>query len=393
MSDRTCDVLLLEDNPTDTLLVREILGGVLSPQFEVATVESLGEALGLLETHTFDVALVDLGLADSEGLETCRQIHAHAPSLPIIILTICSDYEEALQEVFHAGAQDYLVKGKIDHSGLVRSVRYAIERMRVNQELIQVEQELCQAKKMETIGTLTGGIAHEFNNILAIMIGYADFAANALPKDSSTYENLQDVLTAGARAKELVRQLMISSHQIELDRAPLILQQTIADSLTSVRASMSATITLHEHLDAHGRVILADATRIRQIMIHLCGNATHAMRATGGVLEVRLDEFGVTDDVVAIHPELKPGPHLRLTIKDTGTGMTPEVRERIFNPFFTTKNIGEGTGMGLPVVRGIMLSYGGAITIESRPQHGTTVTLYFPLEEFGERKDGAEGGI
>lgn len=393
MSDRTCDVLLVEDNPTDTLLVREILGGVLSPQFEVATVESLGEALGLLETHTFDVALVDLGLADSEGLETCRQIHAHTPSLPIIILTICSDYEEALREIFHAGAQDYLVKGKIDHSGLVRSVRYAIERMRVNQELIQVEQELCQAKKMETIGTLTGGIAHEFNNILAIMIGYADFAANALPKDSSTYENLQDVLTAGARAKELVRQLMISSHQIELDRVPLILQQTIADSLTSFRASMPATITLREHLDAHGRGILADATRIRQIMIHLCGNATHAMRATGGVLEVRLDEFVVTDDVVAIHPELKPGPHLRLTIKDTGTGMTPEVRERIFDPFFTTKNIGEGTGMGLPVVRGIMLSYSGTLTIESRLQHGTTVTLYFPLEEFGERKDGAEGGI
>jgi signal transduction histidine kinase len=393
MSDYTFDVLLLEDNPTDTLLMREILEGSLSPQFDIAAVESLGEALRRLETHTFDVALVDLGLADSEGLETCRQIHAHAPSLPIVILTISSDYEDALKEVFDAGAQDYLVKGKIDSSGLVRSVRYAIERMRVNQELIQVEQELCQAKKMETIGTLTGGIAHEFNNILAIMIGYADFAANALPKDSSTYENLQDVLTAGARAKELVRQLMISSHQLELDRAPLILQQTIADSLTWLRALMPATITLREHLDAHGRGILADATRIRQIMIHLCGNATHAMRATGGVLEVRLDEFVVTDDVVAIHPELKPGPHVRLTIKDTGTGMAPEVRERIFDPFFTTKNIGEGTGMGLPVVRGIMLSYGGAITVESRSQHGTTVTLYFPLEEFGERKDGAEGGI
>lgn len=242
---------------------------------------------------------------------------------------------------------------------------------------MRLEEQLLQARKMEAIGTLAAGIAHDFNNILAAILGYTELATYDVPQDSRTWHNLQEVLTAGHRAKDLVRQILTFSRQYEQERKPVQLHLIVREVLKLLRASIPTTIDIQQHLETEGTV-LADPTQMHQVLLNLCANAAYAMRQTGGVLEIRLEAVEVTESFATLHPPLYPGPHLRLTVRDTGQGMPPEVMERIFEPFFTTKPAGEGTGMGLSVVHGIIAKHEGVITVESTPGQGTTFTIYLP---------------
>jgi signal transduction histidine kinase/CheY-like chemotaxis protein len=242
----------------------------------------------------------------------------------------------------------------------------------------RLEERLLQTQKMAAIGTLAGGIAHDFNNILAAILGYTELAIDGMSPQTVQHEYLQEVLTAGKRARDLVQQILTFSRQTKHQRHPVYLHQLIQETLVILRASLPATITIQQHLDDQLGPVMVDATQMHQVLMNLCTNAEYAMRETGGLLDVRLEAVTLGPNAAALHPDLHPGRYVRLVVHDSGHGITAEVQERIFEPFFTTKEVGEGTGMGLAVAHGIVANHGGVITVDSSSGHGTTFTVYLP---------------
>jgi len=270
-----------------------------------------------------------------------------------------------------------------DHATQVVAANTALqseiaERQRAEAARQHLEVQLHQVQKMEALGTLAGGIAHDFNNILAVILGYAELSLYDLAPGSNEWHNLQQILIASGRAKHLVQQILAFSRQSEQQRQPVYLQLILAETLTLLRASLPSTIELRQSLATHTGMVLADPVQLQQVVMNLCTNAEYAMRPKGGQLDICLDSVDIDATMAATLPDLRPGSHIRLTGRETGHGMTPEVLERIFEPFFTTKGPGEGTGMGLAVVHGIISSYTGAITVASTPGQGTTFAIYFP---------------
>ncbi|HSB71652.1 MAG TPA: ATP-binding protein [Candidatus Methylomirabilis sp.] len=269
----------------------------------------------------------------------------------------------------------------------VKGERVLTVRLRDITERKRMEAQIRQSQKMEAIGTLAGGIAHDFNNLLAAIIGHAELVTDNVPRDGTAWQDLQHVLAAGKRAKDLVRQILTFSRQTEQERRPVSVSMIANEALRLLRASLPATIEIRQHIDPEAGDVLADASQIHQILMNLCTNAEHAMRERGGVLDVNVKGVAVDRSFASSHPPLRPGPHVRLTIRDTGQGMPPHVRERIFEPFFTTKGPGEGTGMGLAVVHGIVAGHRGAISVDTAPERGTKFEIYLPRCDAAEAVD------
>ncbi len=251
------------------------------------------------------------------------------------------------------------------------------ERKRVEEALTKTERQFRQSSRMEAIGTLAGGIAHDFNNILTAILGYTELALATVPKESRTQRNLQEVLTAGHRAKHLVLQILTFSRQAGQGKKPTPLHMVVRETLKLLRSTIPMTIEIRQALKTEA-TILADPTQMHQIIINLCTNAEYAMREPGGILNVVLEDVEVTEDFARTISGLQVSPHVRLTVQDTGSGMTPEVIERLFDPFFTTKPIGEGSGMGMAVVHGIITGHRGAIVVDSVVNKGTKIEVYLP---------------
>ncbi|MBW2020218.1 MAG: PAS domain S-box protein [Deltaproteobacteria bacterium] len=620
MTDKPIRVLLVEDNPGDARLIREMLAEWTHPPFDLACVDRLSTGLERLAEGGIDVALLDLSLPESSGLNTFAEAHAQVPQVPIIVLTGLDDEEVAVDAV-REGSQDYLVKGQIDSNLLVRAIRYAIERkqaeealrkseekyrsifnnaqvglfrtrisdgkllecndrfaqifgydnretcireyvvsqhyvdpgtreqmlakiqqagevrniearvsrrdgsiiwvrysgyicpeegyiegvgiditkekqavealreseekyrllvdnandaifvvqdsvikfsnprtesltgysseelakipfvnlihpedrdmvlkrhgrrligdnlpstysfriinrageelwVEINAVLItwegrpgtlnflrditaqkRLETQLQHAQRMEAIGTLAGGIAHDFNNILSAIIGNAQLALDDLSGPSSVRYSFEQILEASYRATKLVKQILAFSRQHEHERRPVQLNSIVKETLKLLRASLPSTINIRQNIQSDAGVVFADPTQIHQVLMNLCTNAAHAMRENGGVLEVSLVNVDLDAEAVVGHPDLKPGPCLRLTVRDTGHGMDRAVMERIFDPYFTTKGKGEGTGLGLALVHGIVKSHGGAINVHSELGKGTTFHIFLPRLE------------
>jgi PAS domain S-box-containing protein len=249
----------------------------------------------------------------------------------------------------------------------------------------RLEEQLRQAQKMEALGTLAGGIAHDFNNILGVMMGYAEIILNGAARDPGLERRVREILAAGSRARDLVNQILNFSRQAPQERHSLKLTPLIKEALKLLRSSLPANIAMRTDLRSEDDLVLADPTQVHQILLNLCTNAAHALREGGGELEVVLAD--------AAEPGGPPLPadlgdgrfYLRLTVRDTGHGMQPEVLERIFDPFFTTKKPGEGTGMGLAVVHGIVKRHDGAVGVESEPGKGTAFHIFLPRAEALER--------
>jgi PAS domain S-box-containing protein len=241
-----------------------------------------------------------------------------------------------------------------------------------------MEKQLIQTQKMEAMGTLAGGIAHDFNNILGGIIGYTDLAMLKTGKDSTVQKYLKEVQTASRRATDLVKQILTFSRQEDgkKEKEPVQPALIVKEVLKLLRSSLLETIEIVSKIGAKNCFILADPTQIHQVIMNLCTNAAHAMREKGGILEVKLSEEMIEDSV---YKELEPGPHIRLTISDTGHGITPGLVDKIFDPFFTTKKSGEGTGMGLAVVHGIVESLDGNISVYSKVGEGTTFSILLPV--------------
>ena len=246
-----------------------------------------------------------------------------------------------------------------------------------NTEHQKLEARLRQAEKMEALGTLTGGIAHDFNNILAAMIGFTELVKENLPKASRDERHLQMVMDAGLRGRELIKQMLTFSRKTEQEKKPFQLSTLVKETARFLRASIPATISVRVNVEGESGPVLADPVQIQQVLMNLCTNGAYAMRERGGVLDLNLSDFSVVLSGTG-SDDMKPGEYVKLVVRDTGTGIQPEVITRIFDPFFTTKKPDEGTGLGLSVAQGIIRQHDGYITVESQPGKGSTFSVYLP---------------
>ncbi len=253
-----------------------------------------------------------------------------------------------------------------------------LEQQKAEEKRALLETQLKHSQKLEAIGTLAGGIAHDFNNLLFAILGYISMAKEDLPEESLIREDLEEATKAANRAKDLIQQILTFSRQQEGKKQPIQISPLVKEALKMIKAFLPATIEIRQNLDNQPYVILADPSQIHQIIMNLCTNSGYAMRSSGGVLEVGLTEVEVDAGFAASHA-IAEGRHLKLTVSDTGDGIQQDNLDRIFDPFFSTKPVGEGTGMGLAVVHGIVQNHLGAITVSSEKDKKTTFNIFFPI--------------
>ncbi|MCM2283984.1 MAG: PAS domain S-box protein [Desulfobacula sp.] len=269
----------------------------------------------------------------------------------------------------------------LEYDGRKFSISFALDisqRRQAEKEAKRLQEALSQSQKMEAVGTLAGGIAHDFNNILSAMIGFSELSLGRTEAGSPVHRHLQKILTAGLRARDLVRQILIFSRQDELKLRPLAIGPLVKETLKLLRSTILATIDISHDIREDMDPVMADPTQIHQIVMNLCTNAAHSMEPHGGRLNVTLSRTALSLQDSRLHPGLVPGDYAKLTVQDTGKGIPPELMGKIFDPYFTTKEKGKGTGLGLAVVDGIVRSYGGAVYVYSEPDMGTTFNVFFP---------------
>ena len=259
----------------------------------------------------------------------------------------------------------------------------------------RLEAQLQQAQKMEAIGTLAGGIAHDFNNILGAIIGYAELASMRTDQGSDMAADLDQILKSGKRAADLVQQILTVSRKHKKERRPMQLKYIEIEALKMLRATLPSTIEVKEVQGKETGVINADPAQMHQVIMNLCTNAAHAMQEDGGVLEVGIGDVQVgSKDPETGYLDLPSGSYLRLAVSDTGYGIPRHLMDKIFDPYFTTKDTGEGTGLGLSVAQGIVKAHGGTITVDSKPGKKTTFHVYLPIIQGKEKPEKeAEGPL
>ncbi|MDA3789365.1 MAG: transporter substrate-binding domain-containing protein [Desulfobacula sp.] len=328
-----------------------------------------------------DYDFVSKELADFFREKDQAAILAGQPSMNEEEVTFADDGHQEFLETIKTPVIDD--QGKI--IGVLGIARDITERKKAAEIKEAMETRLRQSQKMESIGTLAGGIAHDFNNILAAIYGYSEFALEDIAQPDILRKDLEQIFKGAERAKNLVQQILTFSRKTEHEKRALQISLVVKEALKLLRASIPSTIDIRQNISSEA-IVLTDPTQIHQVVINLCTNAYHAMRDSGGTLGVALKDIEISRDSAI--PELKPGEgrYLQLEISDTGTGMDEEIKSKIFDPYFTTKGIGEGTGLGLAVAHGIVESHGGCINVYSEPGQGTTFHVYFPVYE-GERKE------
>jgi PAS domain S-box-containing protein len=270
----------------------------------------------------------------------------------------------------------YAADGK--PKGATAVVHDITEQKQAEEEKKNLEYQLQQAQKMEAIGTLAGGIAHDFNNILSVIIGYTELILMSGDVAGEVRQNLKEIFSASKHARDMVKQILAFSRQNKQERKPIQVAHIVKEVIKMLRASLPATISIQHHIEKDTGIIEADPTQIHQVLMNLCTNAAHAIHEKDGVLEIHLGNIDLDQKAAADIPGLKTGSYLKLSVKDSGDGIHPRVQQQIFNPYFTTKEKGEGTGLGLAVVQGIVKSNNGAVTVESEVGKGAAFHVYLP---------------
>jgi signal transduction histidine kinase len=368
-----------EDDETANQVLAEVVSG--EYRVESERVQTAAEMQSALEGRFWDVIIASEQAAISGDPSALALRRSRASDLPFIVVSASSG-EEAAVVAMRSGASDFILRHNLKRllPALERELREANLRRKERETRSRLENRLRQVHKMEAMGTLAGGIAHDFNNILSAIFGYAELAQGTLPKDSAAQPFLVEVIKAGERARELVKQILAFSRQTELEVKPVQISSVVEDTLRLMRASLPTTIEITKQLETEA-LIMGDPSQIHQVMMNLCTNAGHAMQAKGGTLTVTLFHVELDDLHNITYPDLKPGPYVKLSVSDTGYGMSPQVIDRLFDPFFTTKPKGEGTGMGLAMVHGIVQEMNGVIDVYSEPGKGSTFNLLFPAIE------------
>jgi signal transduction histidine kinase len=368
-------VLLVEDDDAYATFLHTQLSG-LSASIRLERVSTLTAAIAALDGAKFDAVLLDLGLPDSFGLETFDRLSAAASAVPIVVLTAHDDDAIAAQAV-QRGAQDYLVKSNTDVQLLQRSIRYACERAEWRRDVIEREAERRQAHKMEAVGRLAGGVAHDFNNVLTAIFGYADLLLDQFPAEDPRRADVQEIRRSAERAAALTRQLLAFSRKQMMQPRILNLDDVIASLQKLLTRLVGEDIALVIRRSGDLWPVRADPGQIEQVLMNLAANARDAM-PEGGSLTVDTANVLVEEEDGRNRPGLRPGAYATMTVVDTGVGVPDSVVPHMFEPFFTTKEQGKGTGLGLATVYGIIKQMGGGVYVESEEGRGTRFVIYLP---------------
>ncbi len=367
-------ILNLEDNLHDAELNREMLvrEGI---DCELISIDTREGFLDIIKRQSLDIILADYSIPSFDGLCALDLAREHCPDVPFIFVSATSGEDVAI-EALKSGAADYVLKNKLSRlaPAVLRALKDRDEqntRRREEEERERLGAKLRQSARLEAMGTLAGGLAHDFNNILSVIMGYTELALHEFTGESQLRQYLLQILDAGSRASDLLKQILAFSRQTGQEQKPVLVSLAVRETLKLLRPSLPASIDIRHDISvsAEQAVVLADPTEIHQVLMNLCANAADAMREKGGVLSVKLSDTIVDPSAAPMHPELQPGPYVCLSVSDTGHGIAETVMERIFDPYFTTKGTGGGAGLGLAEVHGIVKGCGGAITV--RQQAGT----------------------
>ena len=349
--------------------------------------DSIDATVFVVDLQTHEILFMNQYMVESFGRdmtgEIFRDVHGEGSSqyahCPIDKLV---DKDGNPQDVYIWQTQDSITqKWYMNYDRAIEWTDGRIVKLQIASDITKLkrmEEELRQVQKMESIGTISGGIAHDFNNILSIIIGNAEMSIEDVPESSPAHDNLKAIKAASLRAKEIVKQLLSFTRKTEQTKKNIQLLPIIEESIKLVRSSIPTTIDIQLNAAEIEGVINADSTQIHQILINMCTNAAHAMDENGGTLTISLSEIEL--DKLSQHQfqDVEPGKFIQLSIADTGSGVESSIVDKIFDPYFTTKDVGKGSGLGLAVVHGIVKSYNGAISVDSKPLQGTTFTIVFP---------------
>ncbi len=376
MSTSNVRLLLVEDDEEDFMLTSRLLRQSERTTFNVVWVSNSDTALEALKTP-YDACLVDYRLGADSGLVFIERAIGQGFRGPIILLTGQGDHDVD-QQAMKAGAADYLDKDQLSSQLLERVVRHAMERKATELALLHSEAQLRQAQKMDAIGSLAAGIAHDFNNLLSIVLSYSELAASTLVDGDPMRADLIQISEAGIRAAALTRQLLAFSHQQILQPKILDLNDVFTKMEMMLRRLLGEDIELRSPMSLVEQRIMADPGQIEQVIMNLAVNARDAM-PQGGKITVETKAVTLDEAFTAPYVGAKAGPHVLLSVSDTGCGMSPATLARVFEPFFTTKEVGKGTGLGLATVFGIVRQSGGLVCVDSLVGSGTTFSIYFPV--------------
>jgi signal transduction histidine kinase/ActR/RegA family two-component response regulator len=367
-----------------------------SHEILLTVVDSIDADIFVADMDTHEILLMNRHMQDNYGGdrsgELCWRVFkeekAACPQCPVTKLVDAEGQPTGLHLwEYHSAAtgRQYLNFDRAIHWTDGRLVQLQIamditELTRIQKEKLNLEIQLRQAQKMEAIGTLAGGIAHDFNNILAAIIGYTEISMEVGRSNTQIVEYLREVMTAAHRAKDLTAQILTFSRQAEVEPRPMRLGHVVREAVKLIRASLPSTITIEETIKSKTPII-ADPTQMHQVVMNLATNAAHAMEDEGGRLTIELDDVDLRAGGRPIDGLAACDQAVELIVRDTGKGMPASVCDRIFDPYFTTKAKGKGTGMGLAVVHGIITSFGGEIQVESQPGQGSAFHILLPVAE------------
>ena len=417
--------ILAIDDKTDNLISLSAVLKFMIPGCEVLMATTGPEGIRKAQSDKPDTILLDIKMPDMDGYEVCRILKATPATshIPVIMISAIRTESKDLVKGLDSGADVYLAK-PIDEYVLTAQVKTALrvkaaedslrrqkqdleavvqnrtmELVQTNQQLRKeieqhelekeknrkLESQLRQSQKMEAIGTLAGGIAHDFNNILFPIFGYTQMLLEDAPEQGTLRHGLTQIMAGAERARELVRQILTVSRRQEQSTRPLQPHLIIKEALNLARSSLPSTIKINQDIDPKSGMIMADPTQLHQIVMNLITNAFQAMADTGGELSIILKAVELKQSElkpVEMNPTaMIPGPYICLTVKDTGPGIEKDIQERIFDPYFTTKEKGRGTGLGLSIVNGIVQSHGGRIQVFCPPGLGTEFKIFLPAIE------------
>ncbi len=409
-------ILAIDDKLDNLIIISAILKNLI-PETRVSFAQSGEEGLQKADEEYPDTILLDIKMPGMDGFEVCRRLKSNpgTKNIPVIMISAILTGSENLIKGLEAGADAYLSKPineyilaaqvktalriksaedqlrkdkkRLEQIILERTTELISTNQQLKNEIIEhkkaaikikdVEKQLLHAQKIESIGTLAGGIAHDFNNILFPITGYTELLIEDTKKDDPQMKSLVEILTAVMRAKDLVKQILTFSRQHGHTTKPVEIQSILKEVLQLSRSTLPSTITIAGEIDPNCIKVLADPTQIHQVAMNLITNAFHAMEKNGGRLSVSLKETQLSSTDIA-GTELSPGTHACLTISDTGTGMEASTMKRIFDPYFSTKDVDRGTGLGLAVVHGIVKTFHGQIKVKSVLGEGSRFTIYLP---------------
>lgn len=369
-------ILHLEDSLADAALVQSALekGGIIC---SITLVQNHASFVAALERGNVDLILSDFALPGFDGLAALEIAHTRWPDLPFILVSGTLGEEEAIESL-KRGATDYVLKGHL--SRLVPEVRRAMQEVQERTQHRQLEEQFIQSQKMEVVGQLASGVAHDFNNILAVIIGYTDLIIQQLGPGHALHKHASEVQHAAERASKLTQQLLIFSRKQTVQPTVLDLNEVLKNLDKMLRKLIDENVEMRFVLGNPIGHIKADSGHIGQVLMNLVVNARDAM-PDGGRLTIETRSITLTEDHAYTHPDATPGDFVMLAVSDTGSGMTDEVKKHLFEAFFTTKPKGKGTGLGLATCHTIIKQSGGHVSVCSEPGKGTTFNIYFPRVE------------